>query len=302
MRYLTFSTSTDPAPRLGVLRDGRIIDVRSLPAGPNGVPPATLLDLVRRGPDGWTECRNLIDAAAGAATSYRTDEVRWHAPVPRPAKNVFCVGRNFLTHIEEGARTRGEPVKVPTAPVFFTKAPTAVIGPQDDVPWDRTATKEVDWEAELGVIVGVTGRNIARSSALDHVFGYTVINDISARDLQKSHFQFFKGKSLDGFCPIGPVVVTPDEFGDPQSKRVLLRVNGVVKQDGSTRAMIFPVDELIASLSHGLTLEAGDIIACGTPDGVGFARTPPEFLQDGDIMETEVEGIGTMRNRIVAHS
>jgi 2-keto-4-pentenoate hydratase/2-oxohepta-3-ene-1,7-dioic acid hydratase in catechol pathway len=302
MRYLTFSTSTDPTPRLGVLRDGRIIDVRSLPAGPNALPPATLVDLIRRGPGGWNECRNLIDAGAGAASSYRTDEVRWHAPIPRPAKNVFCVGRNFLTHIEEGARTRGEAVKVPTAPVFFTKAPTAVIGPQDDVSWDRTATKEVDWEAELGVIVGVTGRNIARASAPDHVFGYTVINDISARDLQKSHFQFFKGKSLDGFCPIGPVVVTPDEFGDPQSKRVLLRVNGVVKQDGNTRAMIFPVDELIASLSHGLTLEAGDIIACGTPDGVGFARTPPEFLQDGDIMETEVEGIGTMRNRIVAHS
>jgi 2-keto-4-pentenoate hydratase/2-oxohepta-3-ene-1,7-dioic acid hydratase in catechol pathway len=302
MRYLTFSTSTDPTARLGVLRDGRIIDICSLPAGPNALPPATLVDLIRRGPDGWNECRNLIDARAGAASSYRTDEVRWHAPIPRPAKNVFCVGRNFLTHIEEGARTRGEAVKVPIAPVFFTKAPTAVIGPQDDVPWDRTATKEVDWEAELGVIVGVTGRNIARASALDHVFGYTVINDISARDLQKSHFQFFKGKSLDGFCPIGPAVVTPDEFGDPQSKRVLLRVNGIVKQDGNTRAMIFPVDELIASLSHGLTLEAGDIIACGTPDGVGFARTPPEFLQDGDIMETEVEGIGTMRNRIVAHS
>ena len=302
MRYLMFSTSTDPTPRLGVLRDGRIIDVHSLPAGPNAHPPATLLDLVRRGPDGWNECRNLIDASAGAASSYRTDEVQWHAPIPRPAKNVFCVGRNFLTHIEEGARTRGEAVKVPTAPVFFTKAPTSVIGPHDDVPWDRTATKEVDWEAELGVIMGVTGRNIARTAALDHVFGYTVINDISARDLQKSHFQFFKGKSLDGFCPIGPVVVTPDEFGDPQSKRVLLRVNGVVKQDGNTRAMIFPVDELIASLSHGLTLEAGDIMACGTPDGVGFARTPPEFLQDGDIMETEVEGIGTMRNRVAAHS
>ena len=302
MRYLTFSTASDPTPRLGVLRDDRVVDVRSLPAKPDALPPATLLDLVHRGPDGWTACRKLIDAAAAGVTSYRTDEVRWHAPIPRPSKNVFCVGRNFLTHIEEGARTRGEAVKVPIAPVFFTKAPTSVIGPQDEVPWDRSATKEVDWEAELGVIIGVTGRNIARASGLDHIFGYTVINDISARDLQKNHFQFFKGKSLDGFCPIGPVVVTPDEFGDPQSKRVLLRVNGVVKQDGNTRAMIFPVDELIASLSHGLTIEAGDILACGTPDGVGFARTPPEFLQDGDVMETEVEGIGTMRNRVVAHS
>ena len=304
MRYLTFSRPGDVAPRLGALRDGRVLDISTLPAGPNGqVPPTSLLELVHQGPAGWRQANHLIEAATSSQVkSYRTDEVRWHAPIPRPAKNVFCVGRNFLTHIEEGARARGEAVKLPVAPVFFTKAPTSVIGPNDDVPWDRSATQQVDWEAELGVIVGVTGRNIPRATALDHVFGYTVINDVSARDLQKSHFQFFKGKSLDGFCPIGPLVVTADEFGDPHAKRVMLRVNGVDKQDGNTRDMIFPLDALIASLSHGLTVEAGDILACGTPDGVGFARTPPEFLQDGDVMETEIEGIGTMRNRIVAHS
>ena len=304
MRYLTFSGPGDAAPRLGVLRDGRVLDISTLPPGPNGqVPPTSLLELVHQGPAGWRRASQLLDAATSSqAKSYRTDEVRWHAPIPRPAKNVFCVGRNFLTHIEEGARARGEAVKLPAAPVFFTKAPTSVIGPNDDVPWDRSATQQVDWEAELGVIIGVTGRNIPRATALDHVFGYTVINDVSARDLQKNHFQFFKGKSLDGFCPIGPFVVTADEFGDPHAKRVMLRVNGVDKQDGNTRDMIFPLDALIASLSHGMTLEAGDIIACGTPDGVGFARTPPEFLQDGDVMETEIEGIGTMRNRIAAHS
>ena len=304
MRYLMFSSPTDATPRLGVLRGDRVLDLRSLPVQPNGhAPPASLLELVHREPAAWRQLKDVLDAStSGELKSYRTDEIRWHAPIPRPAKNVFCVGRNFLTHIEEGARTRGEAVKLPTVPVFFTKAPTSVIGPHDDVPWDRTATQQVDWEAELGVIVGVTGRNIPRATALDHVFGYTIVNDVSARDLQRSHFQFFKGKSLDGFCPIGPLVVTPDEFGDPQTKQLVLRVNGVVKQDGNTRDMIFPLDALIASLSHGLTLEAGDIIACGTPDGVGFARTPPEFLQDGDVMETEVEGIGTMRNRIVAHS
>ena len=132
------------------------------------------------------------------------------------------------------------------------------------------------------------------------MFGYTIINDVTARDLQRSHGQWFKGKTLDAFCPMGPCVITPDEFGDPHAKEVVLRVNGVVKQHGNTRDMIFPVDVLIESLSRGMTLEAGDIIATGTPDGVGFARTPPEFLQDGDMMETEVEGIGTMRNRIVA--
>ncbi len=303
MRYLTFSLPGDATPRLGALRNDRVLDLGSLPTGPNAsAPPGTLLELVHRGPNEWRRCANLVAASTAGADSYGPDEVRWHAPIPRPAKNVFCVGRNFLTHIEEGARARSEAVKLPVAPVFFTKAPTSVVGPHDDVPWDRSATQQVDWEAELGVIIGTTGRNIPRATALDHVFGYTVINDVSARDLQKNHFQFFKGKSLDGFCPIGPLVVTADEFGDPQNKRVSLRVNGVVKQDGNTRNMIFPLDALIASLSHGLTLEAGDIIACGTPDGVGFARTPPEFLQDGDIMETDVEGIGTMRNRIAAHS
>jgi 2-keto-4-pentenoate hydratase/2-oxohepta-3-ene-1,7-dioic acid hydratase in catechol pathway len=301
MRYLMFSSPHDTTPRLGALRGDRVLDVLSLPAQPNGqAPPATLLDLVHRGPAAWRQLKDVLDASTSVGpTLYRTEEIRWHAPIPRPAKNVFCVGRNFLTHIEEGARARGEAVKLPTVPVFFTKAPTSVIGPHDDVPWDRTATQQVDWEAELGAIVGVTGRSIARAAALDHVFGYTIVNDVSARDLQKSHFQFFKGKSLDGFCPLGPLVVTADEFGDPQNKQLVLRVNGIVKQDGNTRDMIFPLDALIASLSHGLTLESGDIIACGTPDGVGFARTPPEFLQDGDVMETEVEGIGMMRNRIV---
>jgi 2-keto-4-pentenoate hydratase/2-oxohepta-3-ene-1,7-dioic acid hydratase in catechol pathway len=279
MRYLTFSPPGETTPRLGVLDGDRVVTLSG-----------SLIDVIHTGRSG------------SRGPSYRADEIRWHAPIPRPLKNVFCVGRNFLTHIEEGARARGVEVKVPAVPIFFTKAPTAVTGPFDDIPWDRSVTREVDWEAELGVIIGKTGRNIPRGSALDYVFGYTVVNDVSARDVQKNHHQFFKGKSLDGFCPIGPLVVTADEFGSPQGKPLTLKVNGALKQSGNTREMIFGVEAIIASLSHGLTLEAGDIIACGTPDGVGFARTPPEFLQDGDLMETAIEGIGAMRNRIVAHS
>ena len=288
MRYLTFSAPGDPTPRLGILEGDHVVPL-----------PGSLLDLIRSG---------RLKASGGQrpgddpGARFATREIRWHAPIPRPSKNVFCVGRNYLTHIEEGARARGVAVKLPDAPVFFTKAPTSVNGPFDDIPWDRSVTHEVDWEAELGVVIGKTGRNIPKGAALDHVFGYTVINDVTARDLQKNHFQFFKGKTLDGFCPIGPVVVTADEFGAPQGKQVTLKVNGVVKQNGNTRDMIFGVDAIIASLSHGVTLEAGDIIACGTPDGCGFARTPPEFLADGDVMETAIEGIGTMRNRIAAHS
>jgi len=184
-------------------------------------------------------------------------------------------------------------------PVIFTKAPTTISGPYDDVHVDRAATQQVDWEVELGVVIGTGGRNIARADALRHVFGYTVINDLSARDLQQQHMQWFKGKSLDGFCPMGPVIVTADEFGDPQNKRLQLRVNGTTKQDGHTSNMIFPVDVIIEWLSKGLTLEPGDVIATGTPEGVGMGRTPQEFLVDGDVVETEVEGIGILRNRIV---
>jgi 2-keto-4-pentenoate hydratase/2-oxohepta-3-ene-1,7-dioic acid hydratase in catechol pathway len=241
--------------------------------------------------------RTLVDRA-GADAGYPISQVRWHAPIPRPSKNVFCLGRNYVAHAEEAAKARGQEVKIPTIPVIFTKAPTTVCGPFDDIPVDRGVTQQVDWEVELGAVMGKTGRNISRGDALTHVFGYTVINDVSARDLQQQHMQWFKGKSLDAFCPMGPLVVTADEFGDPQSKRLQLRVNGVSKQDASTAKMIFPVDVIIEWLSKGLTLEAGDIIATGTPEGVGMGRTPQEFLADGDVLETEVEGIGTLRNTI----
>ena len=201
--------------------------------------------------------------------------------------------------MKEAAKARGQEFKLPAHPVFFTKAPTTVIGPYDDIVWDQRVTQQVDWEAELGVIIGVGGLNIRRGDAMSHVFGYTVINDVSARDLQTAHAQFFKGKSLDTFCPMGPVVVTADEYGDPQNKNVLLRVNGVEKQNGNTADMIFPIDQTIEVLSLGCTLEAGDIISTGTPEGVGMGRTPQEWLKVGDVMETEVEGIGVLRNRVV---
>ena len=240
-----------------------------------------------------------IGAEASSAHSHAASTVRWHAPIPRPAKNVFCLGHNYAAHAKESSQARGREMKIPTVPVIFTKAPTAVSGPFDDIHVDRQVTQQVDWEVELGVVIGTTSRNIPKADALRHVFGYTVINDVSARDLQQQHVQWFKGKSLDGFCPMGPVVVTADEFGDPQAKRLQLRVNGVTKQDGSTADMIFPMDVIVEWLSKGLTLEAGDVIATGTPEGVGIGRTPQEFLQNGDVVETEVEGIGTLRNRIV---
>jgi 2-keto-4-pentenoate hydratase/2-oxohepta-3-ene-1,7-dioic acid hydratase in catechol pathway len=298
MKYVMFSLGFDPAPRLGLLRGDVVVDLKT--AAPASWPdaPATLVDLIHRGSDAWARMAT-IGADANSAHSHLVSIVRWHAPIPRPAKNVFCLGLNYAAHAKESSQARGRETKIPTVPVIFTKAPTTVTGPFDEVTVDRQATQQVDWEVELGVVIGTSGRNIAKADALRHVFGYTVINDLSARDLQQQHLQWFKGKSLDGFCPMGPVVVTADEFGDPQSKRLQLRVNGVTKQDGSTSNMIFPVDVIIEWLSKGLTLEAGDIIATGTPEGVGMGRTPQEFLQDGDVLETEIEGIGVLRNRIV---
>jgi 2-keto-4-pentenoate hydratase/2-oxohepta-3-ene-1,7-dioic acid hydratase in catechol pathway len=214
---------------------------------------------------------------------------------PGRARTLFV----SACHAIESAAAFGRQTKIPTVPVFFTKAATAVSGPYDAIPWDRSATEELDYEAELGVIIGLDGKNIPRGKSLDHVFGYTVINDVSARDLQKRHLQWFKGKSLDGFCPMGPVVVTADEFGDPQNKALILRVNGDIRQQANTRDMLFGIDVIIEVLSQGMTVEAGDVIATGTPEGVGFGRTPPEFLKDGDVVETEIEGIGVMRNRVV---
>jgi 2-keto-4-pentenoate hydratase/2-oxohepta-3-ene-1,7-dioic acid hydratase in catechol pathway len=214
-----------------------------------------------------------------------------------PRGNVLAIGHNYMEHAQESARARGSEV---TRPTVFTKAQTSITGPYSDILVDRSVTKQVDWEAELGVVLGPAGKDIPRERAMDHVFGYTVVNDVSARDIQFGWGgQFFKGKSLDGFCPVGPWIVTADEIPDPQSLRLSLRVNGETKQDGSTKDMIFPVDELVAQLSLGMTLPAGTLIASGTPAGVGFARDPKEFLQDGDVMETEIEGIGCLRNRIV---
>jgi 2-keto-4-pentenoate hydratase/2-oxohepta-3-ene-1,7-dioic acid hydratase in catechol pathway len=291
MRYVTFSQSSDPTPRLGALRGNHVLDLSA-----NGGPPS-LLALIQAGPAQWQRAAAVAEAMGDAG--HLLDGVRLHAPIPRPLKNVFCLGLNYAAHAKESAAARNRETKIPEVPVFFTKTPTTVNGPFDDIPVDRAATNQVDWEVELGIVIGTPGRNIAKADALGHVFGYTVINDISARDVQVAHGgQWFKGKSLDGSCPMGPVVVTADEFGDPQSKRLQCRVNGVSKQDASTADMIFPVATILEWLSKGMTIEAGDVIASGTPQGVGMGRTPQEFLQKDDVVETEIEGIGTLRNRI----
>jgi len=289
MRYLTFSVAGDRAHRVGVLDGDRVIEIPGY---------SSLLELIQAGPDVWR--RGASASGADSGRTFNAADIRWHAPLPRPAKNVFCLGRNYAEHVREATKARGQDFKLPAHPIFFTKTPTTVIGPYDEIVWDQSVTQQVDWEAELAVVIGTGGKNIPRANAMAHVFGYTVINDVSARDLQAAHHQFFKGKSLDTFCPMGPVIVSADEFGDPQNKAVKCRVNGVGKQNGTTADMIFPIDQTIEVLSRGCTLEPGDIIATGTPDGVGMGRTPQEWLQVGDVVETEVEGIGILKNKVVS--
>jgi 2-keto-4-pentenoate hydratase/2-oxohepta-3-ene-1,7-dioic acid hydratase in catechol pathway len=309
MRYATFSLPHDPAHRLGAVRKGQVVEVRAL-LGPHwkgkGPLPASMLDLIEGGPELWERIATMIQETIAAKAPFEgghsLDQVHLHAPIPRPRKNIVCLGLNYVSHMEESARARGREAKIPEVPVFFTKAPTTANGPRDPISWDRSVTSQVDYEAEMGVVIGRRGKNLSRAAALGHIFGYTVMNDVSARDLQMRHHQWFKGKSLDGFCPMGPWIVTSDEFGDPQNKRISLKLNGVVKQNSTTAAMIFPVDVILQFLSAGTTLEPGDLISTGTPEGVGLGRTPPEYLQDGDLIETEVEGIGILQNRLVAAS
>jgi 2-keto-4-pentenoate hydratase/2-oxohepta-3-ene-1,7-dioic acid hydratase in catechol pathway len=301
MRLLTFTLSFDAVHRLGFLRpDGQVFDLwehgRELsPALPFDA--GSMLSLIEAGPSALGHIACLLSAPSSPLPLER---VHLLAPIPRPRKNVFCVGWNYLEHFEEGERVRrqrGQASDLPKHPVFFTKAPTAVTGPNDPIPLDPAVSDKIDWEVELAVVIGRAGKNIREEEALDHVFGYTVLNDVSARDLQRKHVQWFKGKSLDGSCPMGPWIVTKDEV-DAESLRVVTRVNGVVKQDSTTKSFYFKIPRLIAELSQGMTLEPGDIISTGTPEGTGFARTPPEYLKPGDVLETEIEGIGTLRNAV----
>jgi 2-keto-4-pentenoate hydratase/2-oxohepta-3-ene-1,7-dioic acid hydratase in catechol pathway len=287
MKLVTYSTLPSGAPRPGLMLDDKRV------AAIDGFD--SVLAIVRAGPAALEKLKSL---AAKPAATHALADVKLHAPIPRPAKNVFCVGWNYLEHFEEGAQKLQEKRELPKHPVFFSKAPTAVNGPFDTVPFDASISTSLDWEVELGVIIGTTGKNIAEADAMKHVFGYTVVNDVTWRDVQRRHGgQWHKGKSFDGTCPMGPWIVTADSL-DWTNLRVTCRVNGVVKQDSSTRHMYFKLPRLIAELSLGMTLEAGDILSSGTPEGVGFARTPPEFLKPGDLLETEIEGIGTLRNPI----
>jgi 2-keto-4-pentenoate hydratase/2-oxohepta-3-ene-1,7-dioic acid hydratase in catechol pathway len=304
VRLCTYSVEPG-TPRLGADCGQAVLDLSRYSHLHDGLRlPDEMQAFIDAGPSAWRHaaelCRRFTseleshdlaqDAEAGLA--YPADRVRWHAPIPRPRKDVFCLGQNYAAHAAES----GNPP--PSAPIYFTKPPTTVIGPEETIPYPQGLTTRLDWEVELGAVIGIKGRDIRAGRALEYVFGYTIFNDVSARDLQYRTSQWFKGKALDGSCPMGPVVVTADEIPDPQRLRLQLRVNGVTKQDSNTSDMIFSVARIIEDLSAGMTLEPGDCISTGTPQGVGDGRKPPEYLHPGDLTEAEIERIGVLRNPV----
>lgn len=302
LRLLSYADESG-RPRLGLARpDGHLVDVAKaareakIELGFNG---SSMLALIEAGPQALAEVREV--AAADIHTGIRLEDIKFLPPIPKLTRNIICVGWNYVAHFEESASVRAQSQKMPEHPVFFTKGVNTLNGPFDPIPYDPSISKEIDWEVELAVIIGKRGRNISEAEAEDYIFGYTVVNDTSARDIQRSRHggQWFKGKSLDGHGPMGPWIIPASEL-DPNNLRLILRVNGEVKQDGNTRDMYFKLPRLIAELSRGLTLDPGDVIATGTPTGVGMGRTPPEFLKPGDTMETEIVEIGAMHNTIHA--
>lgn len=282
MRLVTFAQQG--AVKVGAIRGEGVVDLTAV--------SPTMLALI----ENYDAVLPQISERLAGATAVPLSAVQLLAPIPTPRRNVMCLGLNYAAHARESYAAKGQAASLPTTPIVFTKATTAVSGPYDPIPFDAAVSTEVDWEVELAVIIARAGKNIPAAQAWDYVFGYMVLNDVSARDLQMRGKQYFKGKSLDGYCPTGPWIVTADELPNPHDLRITCRVNGVTKQDGRTSHMIFDVPAIIAYLSQGMTLLPGDIIATGTPEGVGFARTPPEFLRPGEVLESEIEGIGVLRN------
>jgi 2-keto-4-pentenoate hydratase/2-oxohepta-3-ene-1,7-dioic acid hydratase in catechol pathway len=288
MKLVTFRSAAGGSA-IGVLDGDEIVPMAADPAL-----PTSMVDFVGLGAEG------LERAAAihPAALRIPLDSVRLLAPI-RPRNNVMCVGKNYHEHAREFAGSGFDASAkqvVPEVPVIFTKALSAVVGPGDEVRVSDDRTGTSDYEGELGVVIGPGGHQIPEADAADHVYGYTIVNDVTIRDLQKRHVQFFIGKSAATYCPIGPVLVTADEIGDVGSMRVQTRINGELRQDAPVKDLIFDIPRLIASISAAVRLEAGDVIATGTPAGVGIGFTPPRFLQPGDRMNVTIDGVGTLTN------
>jgi 2-keto-4-pentenoate hydratase/2-oxohepta-3-ene-1,7-dioic acid hydratase in catechol pathway len=295
MRLVTFRLNA--GPRVGVL-DAATQNVVDLSAAAPDL-PRDMLGLVALGDAGLAKVRAAL---AAKPASMPLTQVELVAPIPRPARNIFCVGKNYHEHAREfhssGFDASAGKDAIPDVPIVFTKPPSTVIGPGAPIPARLDPTGSVDYENELTVVIGKGGRGIAKARAFEHVYGYTIVNDVTARTLQQRHKQWFIGKSIDGFCPMGPVLLTADEIDDVAAMHLVTRVNGEVRQDAKVADLIFDIPTLIETISAGITLEPGDLIATGTPSGVGIGFKPPKYLKQGDVVSCSIEPIGELTNPV----
>jgi 2-keto-4-pentenoate hydratase/2-oxohepta-3-ene-1,7-dioic acid hydratase in catechol pathway len=291
MQLITFET--EQGNRLGVVdvRAGTAADVTDL------VGTSDLVEVIAD----WERCRPLLGSGGSASDAIALASLRLRAPIA-PRRNVFCVGKNYREHVAEFGRsgydTPSRSEELPTVPIIFSKATTSVTGPYEPVLAHPSVTCQLDYEGELGVIIGEPGRQISRADAFGHVWGYTVINDVTARDVQRSHKQWLLGKSLDTCCPMGPYATTADEITSLAALELQTRVNGERRQSAAVKDLIFDIPELVATISAAITLLPGDVISTGTPSGVGVGFDPPRFLRSGDTVEVSITGLGTLRNTI----
>lgn len=299
MKLLTYQYQSDEQ-KLGIAQDGTILDLERFGQKTNNEFPKTMLDLIDAGLDEVAKIENAIHNANEntiADCSIPMKEAGILAPIPKPRKNIIGIGLNYTEHVAESARTLDTSKELPQQPVIFSKPPTAVTATNTDIILNPKLTQQLDWECELAVIIGKKGKYVKKEDALDYVFGYTVINDISARDCRRAG-QWIVSKGQDTFAPMGPVLVTKDEIENPHNLNLSLKLNGVEKQNSNTKFMLFNINDLIEDLSTVFTLEPGDIIATGTPAGVGAGRNPQQWMWNGDVVEATVEGIGTLVNTI----
>lgn len=302
MRLVTYRATIEHAARLAAIVDDFIVDAGMLGEATGLALPNTMLGLIDHGPHGWQALDGALTKADGAwpiGCTLPLADVHLLAPIPRPRKNIFGIGLNYVEHVAESARSLDTSKELPEKPVVFSKPPTAVIGPGEPIQHNGATTRQLDWEVELAVIIGRTACRIGEDEALSCVFGYSVMIDVSARDNRRAG-QWIFSKGQDSYAPFGPCIVTADEIADPHDLDLWLTLNGVEKQRSNTRHMLFKLPTLIADISSGITLEPGDIIATGTPDGVGAGRDPQEWMWPGDVVECGIDGIGQLRHPVVA--
>jgi 2-keto-4-pentenoate hydratase/2-oxohepta-3-ene-1,7-dioic acid hydratase in catechol pathway len=299
MKLLTYKTQ-DTAPRLGFIYNNQVIDMEDFGEISNFPLPNDMLDLIDMGFEIIAEISELISETPEnffEEIAYEMNEVTILAPIEKPRKNIIGIGLNYTEHVAESARGLDTTGKLPTKPIIFSKPPTTVTATNTEIIKNTKLTSQLDWECELAVVIAKKGKYVAKEDAMDYVFGYTVINDISARDCRREG-QWIVSKGQDTFAPMGPFLVTKDEIENPHNLNLSLKVNGVEKQNSNTKFLLFNINDLIEDLSIVFTLEAGDIIATGTPAGVGAGRDPQEWMHNGDVVEATVEGIGTITNTV----